>query len=301
MTDRVDLFEAAIDSLPEGLALLHGDSDGPFEVMFWNQAAVAITGHTAVDLVGRALPDNLGPLLGEAPSHDETTADPSVHPGRGFFARVRHKLGHEVSVIVRNLVLRNGLGQRIGSGLLFHPADQLDALPRGESGESESVDSSQAELEDRLQDLIDDHIRGGPPFGVLWISVDQAHDLRKTHGAGACETMLAKVEKALAQGLRPAEYLGRWGEDEFLVISHERTPAMLAAHAQKLAGLARTADFRWWGDRISVTVSIGAAQADKTTTLPDLLGQARSAMTSSSLAGGNQITSAPGGDACLPS
>jgi PAS domain-containing protein len=100
MTDRVDLFEAAIDSLPEGLALLHGDSDGPFEVMFWNQAAVAITGHTAVDLVGRALPDNLGPLLGEAPSHDETTADPSVHPGRGFLARVRHKLGHEVSFAI---------------------------------------------------------------------------------------------------------------------------------------------------------------------------------------------------------
>jgi PAS domain-containing protein len=80
MTDRVDLFEAAIDSLPEGLALLHGDSDGPFEVMFWNQAAVAITGHTAVDLVGRALPDNLGPLLGEAPSHDETT--PEAKPAK---------------------------------------------------------------------------------------------------------------------------------------------------------------------------------------------------------------------------
>jgi chemotaxis protein MotA len=29
-----------------------------------------------------------------------------------------------------------------------------------------------------------------------------------------------------------------------------------------LAGLARTADFRWWGDRVSLTVSIGAAQAD---------------------------------------
>jgi GGDEF domain-containing protein len=113
--------------------------------------------------------------------------------------------------------------------------------------------------------------------------------------------MLTKVEKALAQGLRPAEYLGRWGEDEFLVISHERTPAMLAAHAQKLAGHARTADFRWWGDRISVTVSIGAAQAEKTTALPDLLGKARAAMTSSSLGGGNQITSAPGGAACLPS
>ncbi len=301
MTDRVDLFEAAIDSLPEGLALLHGDSGGPFQVVFWNQAAVAITGHAGVDLIGRAVPDTLEALLGDDSGHEDTGAGAEIHSGRGSLVRVRHKMGHEVPLIARNLALRDGLGQRIGTGILFHPAEHLDALPRGDSGEDQSVESSQADLEDRLQDLIDDHIRGGPAFGLLWVSVDQAHDLRKTHGVGACETMLNKVEKALAQGLRPAEYLGRWGQDEFLVISHERTPGMLAAHAQKLAGLARTTDFRWWGDRISVTISIGAAQADATTTLPDLLGKAQSAMTSSSLAGGNQITSAPGGDACLPS
>lgn len=301
MTGRVDLLEAAMDSLPEGLALLHGDSGGLCEVAFWNRAAVAITGHAGVELVGRPVPDTLAALLGDDPIRDENGADPAMHPGRGFLARVRHKMGYDVSVSVRNLVLRNDLGQRVGTGVLFHPAEHLDALPRGETGEDQSVESSQADLEGRLQDLIDECIGGGPPFGILWVSVDQAHELRKTHGAGACETMLNKVEKALAQGLRPAEYLGRWGQDEFLVISHERTPALLAAHAQKLAGLARTTDFRWWGDRLPVTVSIGAAEADRTATLPDLLGKAQSAMTSSSVAGGNQITSAPGGDACLPS
>jgi diguanylate cyclase (GGDEF)-like protein len=301
MTDRVELYEATIDSLPEGLALLHEDSGGPCEVVFWNQAAVAITGRTGFELLGRAVPDTLKALLGVDSIDDETGGEATPHSAAGFLACVHHKLGHQVSVIVRHLVLRNGLGQRIGSGILFHPADHLDALPRGESDEDESVESSQADLEDRLQALIEDHIQGGPPFGVLWISVDQARDLRKTHGAGACETMLHKVEKALLQGLRPGEHLGRWGDDEFLVISHERTPAILADHAQKLAGLARTADFRWWGDRVSVTVSIGAVQADNDTTLPDLLGKARSAMTSSFVAGGNRITSALGGATCLPS
>ena len=75
--------------------------------------------------------------------------------------------------------------------------------------------------------------------------------------------------------MRPAEELGRWGDDEFLVISHEHTPEMLAAHAQALAGLARTADFRWWGDRVSLTVSIGAAQADLDETLAQLLERAQ--------------------------
>jgi diguanylate cyclase (GGDEF)-like protein len=113
--------------------------------------------------------------------------------------------------------------------------------------------------------------------------------------------MLEKVERAMANGLRPGEQVGRWGEDEFLVISHERTPEMLAEHAQVLAGLARTADFRWWGDRISLTVSIGAAQAGNSGTLKELLERAQAAMLESIHAGGNHVTHAREGHSCLPS
>jgi diguanylate cyclase (GGDEF)-like protein len=213
----------------------------------------------------------------------------------------RHKLGHDFSATSRLLVLRDAMGRRIGTAILFHPAECLDALAHGETGENTDVEASQQDLKNRLESLIEDSAEGGQEFGVLWITVDQAQDLRKTHGAGACEAMFTKVERVLAQGLRPAEYLGRWGEDEFLVISHERTPAMLAMHAQVLAGLARTADFRWWGDRVSVTVSIGAAQAENAGTLAELLDRAKTAMVSSHHAGGNHITGAPEGHSCSQS
>jgi diguanylate cyclase (GGDEF)-like protein len=208
--------------------------------------------------------------------------------------QARHKLGHAVPVIVRVLVLRNGLGERIGTALLFHPAESLDALPHGESSAYPGMAESRAELEERLQTEFDDFARGGSPLGVLWISVDQAEELRKTHGAAACNAMLEKVRHAMGQGLRPAEEMGRWGDDEFLIVAHERSADMLAAHAQMLDGLARTADFRWWGDRVSITVSIGAAQADNdaTETLTQLLKRAREAMEASSRAGGNRVTAA---------
>jgi diguanylate cyclase (GGDEF)-like protein len=212
-----------------------------------------------------------------------------------------HKLGHDVPVMARYFVLRDALGGRMGMAVLFHPADSLDALPHGECGNDGSVKASQAVVEDRLAAMFGDFQRGGVPFGVLWITVDQAHDLRQTHGASACDAMLEKVAHVLANGLRPAEEIGRWGDDEFLVLSHERTPEMLAAHAQVLAGLARTTDFRWWGDRVSLTVSIGAAQADRDATLASLLARAKAAMSNSFNAGGNQITSAPGGQECSPS
>ena len=198
-------------------------------------------------------------------------------------------------------MLCDGLGGHIGRAVVFHSAESLEALPHGETGEGDGIGASQADLEDRLEALFEDFTHGGLAFGLLWITVDQTHELRKTHGAGACESMIEKVERALAQGLRPGEKLRRWGDDEFLVISHERTPEMLAAHAKSLAGLARTADFRWWGDRISITVSIGAAQANHDEALEQLLLRAQEAMISSIHAGGNHTMLAPEGQACLPS
>lgn len=301
MSDRAELLEATLDNLPEGIALLGENC----QVVFWNHAAQSITGYPPLDVVGRPAPEALKPLLESCSScaGPETGLEtgPIAEARHGFLVHTRHKLGHDVSTMTRLLVLRDGMGSRIGTAVLFHPAECLDALPHGETGEDENVEASQADLEDRLESLYQDFSHGGVTFGVLWINVDQAHDLRKTHGAGACEAMLTKVEHALAQGLRPGEHLGRWGEDEFLLISHERTSAMLANHAQALAGLARTADFRWWGDRVSLTVSIGAAQAECDSSLANLLEHAKAAMLSSFHAGGNKITAAPEGYSCSPS
>ncbi len=291
-----ELLESALDSLPEGIALL--DKDGA--VAFWNRAAQAITGYPNVDLLARPVPEFLEPLLCIRMCGLFEDAE-TIASGRGTLVQTQHKLGHRVPAIVRPLVLRDGLGGRLGMAIVFHPVESLDALPLGEGGEGSGIEGSQVDLEDRLAALHEDLLRGGMPFGVLWIAVDQARELRRTHGAMACEAMLDKVERAMTNGLRPGEALGRWGEYELLVVSHERSPEMLEAHAQMLVGLARTADFRWWGDRISITVSIGAAQAVQGETLEQLLDRARDAMASSTDAGGNHIELAAGGHACLPS
>jgi diguanylate cyclase (GGDEF)-like protein/PAS domain S-box-containing protein len=297
MADRAELLEIALDSIPEGVALLGGEE----QITLWNRAAEAITGYASADLLSRQAPEPLEPLLAASARLDEMEPDAGGQLGHRTLVHALHKLGHDVPVMARYFVLRDGMGGRIGMAILFHPADCLDALPHGECGQGGDLKASQAVLEDRIAAMFGDFMRGGLAFGILWISVDQAAELRKTHGAKACEAMLEKVGQAMANGLRPAEEMGRWGDDEFLILSHERTPEMLATHAQALAGLARTADFRWWGDRASLTVSIGAAQAEEDCTLVDLLEKAKAAMLTSFHAGGNQITSAPGRQVCTPS
>ena len=292
MADRTELLESALDSIQEGIALfgLRGD------VVFWNQAAEETTGYPGVDLMGREVPHGLESLAPENTLQTEWRPGPGMHFSNGVLTKTRHKLGHDVPIIARTRPLRDVLGERIGTAVVFHPAESLDALPRGTRGDDPGLVASQSDLEERLRSEFEDCNGGALPFGVMWLKVDQAEDLHKTHGAGACAAMIEKIEHALSVGLRPAEVLGRWGDDEFLIISHERTPEMLNAHGRVLVGLARTADFKWWGDLVSLTVSIGAAQTcqESNETLVQLMERAKHAMETSLRAGGNCVTSAQG-------
>ena len=297
MIDHLELLESALDNLPDGIAL----ADSNDCVCCWSSAAEAITGYSRTTVLGRPVSEALDDLVVGGARYWSTHGAAHPPPGLGTLMPLRHRLGHQQPAIVRAMVLRNGLGERIGNMVVFHPAHSLDALPRGATAENPEVEEEVANLHERLQREFEDFTQGAPPFGILWLTVDQAQTLRRTHGPQACEAMFEKVERALAGGLRPSDQLGRWGDDEFLVLSHERTSEVLATHAQMLAGLARTADFRWWGDRVSLTVSIGAAQADPSETLAQLLERAQIAMHSSLHAGGNHITSASGRLSCSPS
>lgn len=290
MADRSELLEAALDCFPEGIVFFGAED----EVILWNQVAQSITGYSANEMLTQSLPEGMKPLLQAESSNHQPRPSADLQRERRALVRMRHKLGHEFAVLTRIVDLSNTLGQRIGCAAIFHPAESLDALPYRECSEESGVEESRAELEERLQIEFDDFARGGPPCCVLLIAVDQAKELRKTHGVAASQSMLEKVRRALSQGLRPAEEIGRWADDEFLVVARERSAEMLAAHAQTLVGLARTADFRWWGDRVSLSVSIGAVQAlnDASESLAQLLERARAAMETSSCSGGNRVTAA---------
>jgi diguanylate cyclase (GGDEF)-like protein/PAS domain S-box-containing protein len=298
MADRAEFLEAALDVYPEGLALL----DQVGRAVYWNRAAEIITGHCSAGVVGRELPQALEPLMCcgvfERPN---PIRENGLEVGRGTLVHAQHQRGHDVPAVARKVILRDPLGARIGVAVAFHVAERKNALPHGDTSAGSEVKDSQADLRERLEFEFERFVQDAVPLGLLWISVDQAEEMRRTHGARACEVMLENMERTLANNLRTGYEIGRWGDDEFLVLSHETCREVLANHAQVLAGIARTADFRWWGDRLTLTVSIGAADAERGATLAKLLASARDAMQTSAHRGGNQVTLAPGRHACSPS
>jgi diguanylate cyclase (GGDEF)-like protein len=295
MVERVEILEAALSTLEEGIAVLDGES----RVLFWNPTAAAITGYTSIELLSRSLPVNFYQLErhlkpssapGPVPAI-ERLSDPGERPA---LVNLHHSQGHSLPAMLRRIPLRNGMGKRFGTLLRFHPLEEIDALPHGDTeekdGHEQRVEQSQADMENRLDEAWRAWSANAVPFGLLWITVDQAAMLRKTHGHDASEAMLSIVEKTLLHALRPTEILGRWGTNEFLALCHERTAEMLGAHAHHVGALARTADFRWWGDRVNLTVSIGAAQAAEAESLRSLLLLAQERMQQSAHSGGDHVT-----------
>jgi diguanylate cyclase (GGDEF)-like protein/PAS domain S-box-containing protein len=294
--NREEILAAAMSQLDEGVAVL----DAASRVLFWNPAAEAITGYLSADLLSRTLPPSayqIDPQHHAAQSsHLKIVAPEAGGPvERPLLVILRHKQGHSLPAMLRRTPLRDALGKRFGTLLRFHPVEEIDTLPHGsveeDGGRENRVEASQSDMEERLDEAWQQWHTQSVPFGLLWIEVDQAAALRKTHGRDASDAMLAIVEKTLLHGLKPTEILGRWGMHEFLVLCHERTAEMLEAHAHRLGALVHTADFRWWGDRVPLTVSIGVAQAAEDESLRCLLLRAQRGMQESTLLGGNHIVS----------
>lgn len=292
MTDREGLAEAALDAFPQGIALL----DSADRVVYWNRVAEQWTGFPAIDVVARAIPGCLEPLLTSGSEPETEISGQDVH---GRLVRAEHKLGHDLYLALRSFPLRDDLGSQIGTAIVFHLADAKNRVPAVVSQDGD-LQGEVTNFEERVEEVYCEAMEKKAPLGLVWMLVDQAHDLRRTHGTAACRTMLHRMVQTLSNGLRPSEEIGLWGEDEFLVVSQEPTAERLAAHAQVLAGLARTANFRWWGDRLSLTLSVGAAFALPGEPLSGLLERARAALWSSCHGGGNRITLAPGRSKCLP-
>jgi diguanylate cyclase (GGDEF)-like protein/PAS domain S-box-containing protein len=294
--NREEILAAAMCHLDEGMAVL----DAASRVLFWNPAAEAITGYLSADLLSRTLPPSAYQI--DAQHHAAHASQPRMVTPEGtgpverpLLVILRHKQGHSLPAMLRRTPLRDAFGKRFGTLLRFHPVEEIDTLPHGsveeDGGRENRVEASQADMEARLDEAWQEWHTRSVPFGLLWIEVDQAATLRKTHGRDASDAMLAIVEKTLLHGLKPTEILGRWGMHEFLVLCHERTPEMLEAHAHRLGTLARAADFRWWGDRVPLTASIGAAHAAEDESLRCLLLRAQRGMQESTLLGGNHIVS----------
>ena len=127
--------------------------------------------------------------------------------------------------------------------------------------------------------------RGGrEPLAVLLVDIDHFKDVNDRYGHLVGDDVLRAVSNGLTHGLRPRDFVGRFGGEEFVVL----LPACGPAEAQ------RTLDRLRMVTPEAQTCSIGFALWDGSEPARSLMARADAALYAAKAAGRDCVVTAPG-------
>ena len=159
------------------------------------------------------------------------------------------ELRARVAAAVRVKALQDRLRQR---------ADQLDRVSRTDVLTGLH---NRRHLQEHLTRLGAAARRHGHPLSVLLVDVDHFKRINDTVGHGGGDLVLQAVARALADGVRVEDVVGRWGGEEFLLLLPHTRPREAAVLAERLRAAVAGLRVPVAGREVPVTVSIGGAGA----------------------------------------
>ena len=111
-------------------------------------------------------------------------------------------------------------------------------------------------------------------FSVLRFRMEGLLRFRAAFGADAASSLLRVIAHSLASDLWRTD-IGRWANDEFLVILNGCNAESLPAVRERLRRMLANDAIEWWGERRSLRVSIGEATAQPGDTVESILDRAQ--------------------------
>jgi len=297
MIDDPEIYRAALDSVTAGVYLV--DRSG--KILFWNSGAERITGHLRQDVVGHsALNDFLGHLDGENNPVASEALPISVvlRDGKENITQVsiRHKSGHRVLARLHASPIRDVHSVLIGAVETFEesifstPVDERQSKLR-EYGCIDDASGllNHAVIQAHLRQTLATFAEHPVPFSALCIGIDKLDDLKTRYGAGAVSAVIRAVGQTLENSLRPTDIIGRWGENEFLVLLMECGNHEVARVGERLRKMASQCEVEWWGDQLHATVSLGGTSAREGDTVEGIVLRAENGLRSGAEQGGNRV------------
>lgn len=125
-------------------------------------------------------------------------------------------LGDQAAISIENARIHNLITQQALT-------DQLTLLPNRRAFEIEA---------DRLLSLSD---RYGHPFSVMMIDLNGFKRINDTYGHAAGDRFLQEISKTMQQNIRKADFLARFGGDEFVLLLPQTTFEVALEVGNKLA------------------------------------------------------------------
>ena len=297
MIDNPEIYRAALDGVTAGVYVV----DRAGKILFWNSGAERITGRLRQDVVGHsALQDFLGHLDGEnnPVASEVLPVSIALRDGKESVTQVsiRHKSGHRVLARLHASPIRDSYGVLIGAVETFEesifnaPIDERQSKLRDYGCiDDASGLLNHSVVQVHLRQTVDAFVEHPVPFSVVCVGIDKLDAIKGRYGAGAVSAVIRAVGQTLENSLRPTDVIGRWGENEFLVVLMECGIQEVPRVGERLRKMASQCEVQWWGDHIHVTVSLGGTSAKDGDSVEGLVLRTENALRVAAEQGGNRM------------
>jgi diguanylate cyclase (GGDEF)-like protein/PAS domain S-box-containing protein len=286
-----ETYRDILDGLQIGVSVL----DLQKTIVFWSNGAEHITGYARMDVLGHSCTENI--LLhcnqtscemctGKCPL---TTALHDAKPVEAV-SFIHHKSGHRAAVHTWAIPLRDKHGSIIGIIQTFEGEFAVNGpnpndLSMKERGWLDDVTGlpNQMMMQSHLRETLGTFAELQIPFAVVFLEVHELRQFRARYGPEAAASMLQVLARTLRNTVWPTDFVGCWSEGRFLAILSGCGEDALQGVSDRMLKMMAGATIEWWGEELSVAVSLGRTGALAGDTIESLLQRAQHALR------GNQV------------
>lgn len=144
----------------------------------------------------------------------------------------------------------------------------------------------------RLGQALDGLAAGGEPVSVALIDIDHFKRINDTWGHAAGDSVLEGFAARIMREMRAVDIAARFGGEEFILIFPGTQAAAALEAAERVRAAVARDSFAGPEGALSVTVSVGVAEARLGDDVEDLLGRADAALYEAKASGRNQFVGA---------
>jgi diguanylate cyclase (GGDEF)-like protein/PAS domain S-box-containing protein len=292
-----------LESLPTGVCVI----DMQKKIVFWSDGAERITGHLRHEVIGHSCVaeallhcDQPGcEFCGEECPLARAIKTAHLAEATGF---LHHKAGHEIPVSIRAVPIHNEHGSIIGAVETF---ENLQSTPSANDRDGtrqmpDFIDSvtgvaSRARMLSHLRETMIRFAKVQVPFAVLFFRVEGLSLFRASLGAEAASSLLRVVARTLEYNLWMTDFVGRWSDDQFLVILGGCSEKALGSVRERVRRSLAGEGIEWWGERRSLPVSIGEATVQPEDSVEQMLERAQKSLEAAAACGPRAAQSSSAG------
>ena len=162
-------------------------------------------------------------------------------------------------VILSNAVLKSELA--VSQAVLSEQQHQIDDLRTAVRIDGLTQLANRTYFDEKLNEMIILRKRYGDPFSLMMIDLDNFKNINDSYGHPAGDRVLKGVALKIKASLRGSDFLARFGGDEYALILVKTDVKAATEVAWKLCEEVRASRFILDAATLSMTLSIGVAEA----------------------------------------